>query len=120
MGKPLPPNMPDKIEFIAERSSEYKLEFINGAVCNITARGEIVCDFHLESRDRPTGQIATISEDGTATFSEFQETGRYSRDVKFGIVMNSSFAKDLVKLLNTKIKEADEIVTERAKRRTKK
>ena len=105
-----------EIRLVSKRTPDYKLEFINGAICNLTARGEIVCDFHLESRDRPTEQVAIIAEDGTATAKEFQETGNYTREVKFGIVINAPFAKDLVKLLSGKIKESEEIIAERAKR----
>lgn len=99
------------------RSSDYKLEFTNGAICNITARGEIVCDFHLESRDRPVEQKIVVSDDdGTVIESPFVEAGNYTREVKFGIVMNAAFAKDLVALLNGKITEAEEAISERAKR----
>jgi hypothetical protein len=45
---------PPQFKFISKRSPDYKLEFINGALSNITPRGEIVCDFHLEVRDIPT------------------------------------------------------------------
>lgn len=108
--------IPSKIRLISKRSSDYKLEFINGAICNLTARGEIVCDFHLETRDRPTEQIAKIAEDGTAIGGEFIESGIYTRDVKFGIVINAPFAKSLVELLNKKIEESEEVIRERAKR----
>ena len=101
----------------SQRSPNYKLAFINGAICNITARGEIVCDFHLESRDRPVEQKIVVSDDdGTVIESPFVEAGNYTREVKFGIVMNAAFAKDLVALLNGKITEAEEAISERAKR----
>lgn len=105
-----------QIKIISKRSDDYKLEFVNGAISNITPRGEIVCDFHLESRDRPTEQLVeSVAEDGFARLSHFKETGIYTRDVKFGIVMNASFAEDLVKLLNDKIKECKGVIAERAK-----
>jgi hypothetical protein len=106
-----------RFSIFSQRSPDYKLAFINGAICNITARGEIVCDFHLESRDRPVEQKITVSEnEGIVTESVFVETGDYSRDVKFGIVMNAAFAKDLVALINGKITEAEEAISERAKK----
>jgi len=40
-----------QIRFISKKSDDYKLEFINGAISSLTPRGEIVCDFHLESRE---------------------------------------------------------------------
>lgn len=104
------------VKFISERSPDYRIEFVNGAMCNITPRGEIVCDFHLESRDRPTEQhVDTVDEDGTAKLSPFVETGIFTRDVKFGIVMNPGFARDLVRLLNQKIVESEKAVAERSK-----
>ena len=106
-----------RFSIFSQRSPNYKLAFINGAICNITARGEIVCDFHLESRDRPAEQKIAVSEDeGIVIESAFEETGNYTREVKFGIVMNATFAKDLVELLNGKITEAEEAISERAKK----
>ena len=102
-----------QIRFVSKRAPDYKLEFINGAISNITPRGGIVCDFHCESRDRPTEQFATIAEDGKAVFGEFQDTGFFNRDVKFGIIINIPFAKDLVEMLNKKIKEREEIFAKR-------
>jgi hypothetical protein len=97
-----------QIRLISKRSEGYILEFINGAISNLTPRGEIVCDFHLESRDRPTEQfVESVTEDGTAKLSPFVDTGIFTRDVKFGIVINVPFAKDLVKMLNDKISEAE-------------
>lgn len=110
-----------RFSIFSQRSPGYKLEFINGAICNITARGEIVCDFHLESRDRPVEQkIVASDDDGTVIESPFVETGNYTREVKFGIVMNAAFAKDLVALLKGKITEAEEAISERAKRSVQK
>jgi hypothetical protein len=111
---------PSKIRLISQKAPDYRLEFINGAICNITARGEIVCDFHLESKDRPLEQMAIVAEDGTATAAEFLETGIFTRDVKFGIVINAPFAKDLIEVLSKKINEAEEVIAERAKRGTHK
>lgn len=109
-------NKPSTVKFISERSPEYRLEFVNGAMCNITPRGEIICDFHMESRDRPTEQsIDKINENGTAELSPFVETGLFTRDVKFGIVMNPGFARDLVRLLNQKIMESEKAIAERPK-----
>lgn len=107
---------PSEIRLVSKKAPDYKAEFINGAISNLTPRGEIVCDFHLESRDRPTEQIATVTQDGTVAVSEFQDPRSFTRDVKFGIVMNASFAKDLVAMLNKKIIEAEEVVAERTKR----
>jgi hypothetical protein len=107
---------PSKIRLVSKMAPDYKAEYINGAISNLTPRGEIVCDFHLETRDRPTEQIATVGQDGTVVASEFLDPGSYTKEVKFGIVMNASFAKDLVAMLNQKIKEAEEVVAERAKR----
>jgi hypothetical protein len=77
---------------------------------NITPRGEIVCEFHLEFKDMPDEQLATVGESGKATLLSLQESNLYTRDVKFGIVMNSQFAKDLVILLNDRIKQCEERV----------
>jgi hypothetical protein len=105
-----------QIKFISKKSPEYKLEFINGAMCNLTNRGDLVCDLHFESRDRPTEQIATVAGDGAARILPFQEDPAFTRDVKFGIIMNAQFAKDLVKILVQKIKESEDVIAERAKR----
>ncbi len=106
-----------RFSIFSQRSPNYNLAFINGAICNITARGEIVCDFHLESRDRPAEQKIAVSEDeGLVMESVFVEAGDYTRDVKFGIVMNATFARDLVVLLNGKITEAEEAISARAKK----
>lgn len=109
-----------EVRLISKVTSGYRLEFINGAICNVTARGEIVCDFHFESRDRPTEQILKVAEDGAIIEANFQETGTYTREVKYGIVMNASFARDLVRLLNEKIKESDDAIEARASRDQKK
>jgi len=77
---------------------------------NITPRGEIVCEFHFEFKDMPDEQLATIGESGKATLLPLQESNLYTRDVKFGVVMNSQFAKDLVILLSDRIKQCEERV----------
>jgi hypothetical protein len=101
------------IRIVSKKADDYRLEFINGAISNITSRGEIVCDFHLETRDRPTEQsIESVDSEGIARLSPFKDTGIFTRDVKFGIVINSSFAKDLVKLLNDKIAQSEGILSE--------
>jgi hypothetical protein len=107
---------PKQIKFISQKSDDYKLEFVNGAISNITSRGEIVCDFHFESKDQPVEQEAITAKDGkTATLGPFKETWTYTRDVKFGIIINSSFAEALVILLNTKIAESKAILADKAK-----
>ena len=111
-----PGEMP-QIKFVSKRSDDYKLEFINGAISGITPRGEIVCDFHFESKDRPTEQfVEAFTENGSATLSPFKDTGTYTRDVKFGIVINAAFAKDLLEMLNKKIKECESVLDEKAKK----
>ena len=35
---------------ISIKSPGYRQEFINGALSNVPPRGEIVCDFHFESK----------------------------------------------------------------------
>lgn len=102
--------------FISCTSPDFRREFINGAFSNITPRGEIVCDFHFESKDLPAEQVAELVDDGQgkAKFLDLQDPYTYTREVKFGIVMNASFAKDLVRLLNEKIKESEEITAARA------
>lgn len=97
----------NRAKFISKKSPEYRLEFINGALSNITPRGEIVCDFHFEFKDMPIEQVATIIGEGKATLLPFSESNIFTRDVKFGVVMNAQFAKDLVRLLNDKIKEIE-------------
>ncbi len=109
-----------EVKLLSKMPPGYRLEFINGAICNITARGEIVCDFHFESRDRPTEQLLKVAEDGTIIESKFQETGIYTREIRCGIVMNAAFARDLITLLSGKIKEAEESIEERARRDLKK
>jgi hypothetical protein len=105
-----------QIKVISKRSDDYKLEFVNGAISNITPRGEIICDFHLESRERPTEQLVeSVAEDGFAKLSPFKDTGVFTRDVKFGIVINAPFAKDLIIMLGKKITESEELIAERAK-----
>ena len=110
MDKPDAKTDQTQIRFISKKSPDYKLEFINGAISNVTPRGEIVCDFHFEFKDMPTEQAATIAVDGTVAFLGFQEINTVTRDVKFGIVMNPQFAKDLVKLLNDKIEGCDKLL----------
>ncbi len=102
-----------QVRFVSKKSPEYKLEFVNGAMCNLTNRGEIVCDLHCESRDRPTEQVAVIVADRVAKILPHQENASFTRDVKFGIIMNAQFAKDLVKILLQKIKESEEVIEER-------
>ena len=82
----------------------------------MTPRGEIVCDFHFESKDLPTEQIATVVNEGDskAKLSNLEEPRTFTRDVKFGIVINASFAKDLIVLLNKKIEESEDVIAERA------
>jgi hypothetical protein len=77
---------PSQYKFTSIKSPDYRLEFINGALGNVTPRGEIVCNLHFEFRDMPTEQVA-IPEDndsGKAKLSPFQDPGTYTRDVKFG------------------------------------
>ncbi len=110
MDKTFADTEPKQVKLISKKSPDYRLEFINGAMSNITPRGEIVCDFHLEFKDMPNEQLATIGEGGKATLLNLQESSLFTRDVKFGVVMNAQFAKDLVILLNDRIKECEERV----------
>ncbi len=116
MDKAVSGDRPIQYRFISSRSPDYKREFINGAISNVTPRGEIVCDFHFESKDMPIEQVAMLVDNGSgiARLSTFQDLGTFTRDVKFGIVINAGFAKDLVRLLNDKIREAEEVAAERA------
>lgn len=108
---------PTQYKITSIRSSDYRLEFINGAISNITSQGEIVCNFHFESKDMPMEQIAIAVEDGsgTAKLAPLRDPGTFTRDIKFGIIMNISFAKNLVILLNQKIEEAEGNTTKKAK-----
>ena len=96
---------PIQIKFISMKSPDYRLEFVNGAFSNITPHGEIVCNFHLEYRDIPIEQSASVSEDGTAKYSPFIEAPDFTRDVKFGVIMNIKIAEDIIQMLGDKIKE---------------
>lgn len=80
MDKTVASSEPAEVKFIFKKSPDYKLEFVNGALSNITPRGEIVCDFHLEFRDMPTEQVATMIQDGMAKLAEFQEDTTFTRD----------------------------------------
>lgn len=101
-----------QIRFISRRSPDYKREFINGAFINVTPRGEIVCDFHFESKDMPIEQLANIveGESGQAKFSDPIDPMTFTRDTKFGIIINASLAKDLARLFNEKIKESENVI----------
>jgi len=58
-----------------------KLEFVNGAISNITPRARLYA-IHLESRERPTEQLVeSVAEDGFAKLSPFKDTGVFTRDV---------------------------------------
>ncbi|MHC1688021.1 MAG: hypothetical protein AB9879_09980 [Methanothrix sp.] len=102
----------NEIIFAFQRSPDYKLEFINGAICDLTPRGEIVCDLHFECRERPDKQTATVTGDGAIAYSPFHDKGIYIRDVKFGAILSIPFAKDLITLLSLKIKEYEEVTAE--------
>jgi len=108
---------PKQVKLISKKSPDYRLEFVNGAMSNITPRGEIVCEFHLEFKDMPNEQSATVGEGGKATLLNLQESNLYTRDVKFGIVINAQFAKDLVILLNDRIRNCEERVLLNDKKR---
>jgi hypothetical protein len=110
-----PSSAPVQIRFVSTKSPDYRREFINGALSNMTPRGEIVCDLYFESKDMPTEQEATPVDDGSgrAKFSDFKDPRTFTRDVKFGIIINVPFAKDLVRLLNDKIKESEEVLPRR-------
>jgi hypothetical protein len=97
----------EKFKFITQKSPDYRLEFVNGAFSSITPRGEIICNFHLEYRDVPTEQSATVSDDGLAKLSPFVEAPNFTRDVKFGVVMNINLAKDVIRMIADKIKELE-------------
>ena len=107
MGKDIASAKPKEVKFISQKSPDYRLEFVNGAFSSITPRGEIICNFHLEYRDIPIEQSATVSSDGTAKLSPFVEAPSFTRDVKFGAVMNIGLAKDIIRLLTDKIKELE-------------
>ena len=107
MGNDMARVMPKEVKFVSEKSSDYRLEFVNGAFSSLTPRGEIICNFHLEYRDIPISQSAAVSDDGTATLLPFEETINFTRDVKFGIVINAQLAKDIIKMLTDKVKELE-------------
>lgn len=113
---------PTEYKFTSIRSPEYRREFINGALSNVTPRGEIVCDFHFESKDMPTEQIAKLVSEvtGQATLVPLEDPGTYTREVKFSIIINVPFAKDLVILLNDKIKETENRAEKRSRQGGKK
>jgi len=109
---------PKEVKFISQKSPAYRREFVNGAFSNVTTRGEIVCDFHFESRDMPTEQVAKIvdEESKDAKLFPLQDPGTYTRDVEFGIVITPQFAKSLIILLNDKIKESENLTASRGKK----
>lgn len=115
MGKMTARGGESQIKFVSKKSPDYKLEFINGALSNVTPRGEIVCDFHFESKDMPTQQVAVLVDDagGMAKLSDLKDLGTFTRDTKFGIIINASLAEDLVRLLNDKIKESKKVISAR-------
>jgi hypothetical protein len=65
----------------------------------------------------PTEQLALPVNEGSgeAKFSKLQDPGTFTRDVKFGIVMNISFARDLLAVLNGKINQAEGVIAKRVK-----
>lgn len=105
-----------EIKFVYKRSPDYKIEFINGAASNLTPRGEIICDFHFESKDRPMEQIGELTQEGFAKLDQLQENLNFTRDVKFGIIMNVSFAEDLIEMLKVKIEQGKEVIASREKK----
>jgi hypothetical protein len=107
MGKHAARNEPNKVRFVSQKSPDYRLEFVNGAFSSITPRGEIICNFIMEYKDIPIEQSATVPNSGPAMLSPFVETPDFTRDVKFGVIMNVKLAKDLIRLLGDKIKEAE-------------
>lgn len=115
MGQSVVGSEHDQARFVSKRSPDYRLEFINGAFSNITPRGEIVCEFHFESKDMPTEQSATILGDGLAELSLLPKNLDFTKEVKFGIIINVAFAKDLLRMLNEKIKQGEEIIASREK-----
>ncbi|HPT37027.1 MAG TPA: hypothetical protein PLZ44_01920 [Methanothrix sp.] len=97
----------NEVKFVSQKSPDYRLEFVNGAFSSLTPRGEIICNFHLEYRDIPISQTAKVSDDGTAKLLPFEEAQNFTRDVKFGIVINAQLAIDLIKMLTDKVKEIE-------------
>jgi hypothetical protein len=105
-----------EIKFVYKRSPDYKIEFINGAASNLTPRGEIICDFHFESKDRPMEQIGELTQEGFAKLDPLPDNLNFTRDVKFGIIMNVSFAEDLIEMLKVKIEQGKEVIASREKK----
>lgn len=105
-----------ELKFVYKRSPDYKIEFINGAASNLTPRGEIICDFHFESKDRPIEQIGELTQEGFAKLDPLPDNLNFTRDVKFGIIMTASFAEDLIEMLKVKVEQGKEIVASREKK----
>ena len=47
---------------------------------------------------------------------QLQENLNFTRDVKFGIIMNVSFAEDLIEMLKVKIEQGKEVIASREKK----
>jgi hypothetical protein len=113
MDNPATSDDPLQIKFVSKKSPDYRLEFINGALSNVTQRGEIVCNFHFESKDMPTEQVAILTDANSGKLSPLKDPGTFTRDIKFGIIMNASLAKDLIQVLGEKIKESEGLIAAR-------
>lgn len=101
---------PQEIETFFETSKDHKTFACNGAWGGLTPRGDILIDFFIEKQALPESVKNRVESDGTlGPVIEFKPQKRIVRELQVGVLVTVEEARNLVKFLNDRIKQYDDI-----------
>ncbi len=94
----------NKTEIEFKYDDDFKPKYINGAVGNISNKGEFIMDLYYESLSKPDSSTLEILDEGN-----IQETINYNnkiiRKVETSVIMDINTAKEICNWLQGLIKE---------------
>src|SRR4051812_47543074 len=106
---------PSELQFNFLKSNFFRVAHVDGAVGNITPKGDIFVSFYNERVSLPDSVINRITEDGRVgeQISANTSSPGLIREMEFGIVLDVEVAKNLNVWLSNMIGQVEGIVSAR-------
>jgi len=105
--------MSKKIVFKYKFKDDYNPVYINGAYGGVSNKGEIVINFYLERLCLPNSETLVFDDKAEITNCDIKPSDlreSFLRYVENGVLMNLDTAKEVAKWLDTKIKQAEDML----------
>jgi len=108
-----PKKLPSELEFFFETAPDHRVIASNGAWGGMTPRGDIYIDFFIEKQAVPDSIKNSVSEEGNlGKIIEMKPPKRFVRELQVGVLLTKLEAQNLVKFLNERIQQLEEIEKE--------